>query len=740
GSIRIGKRVVYQSDVDIDSDQVFDFSGDLGAFSLADGESEQFLDLPAGTYVVGEELLDSWFFFSVFCEGNTDFDTSVNFATGEITIGLDPGEDIFCRFDNDRDMGRLKIVKQVAGAVPAQDWAFDLAYDGASVSSPFATVPAAGGSSEFISVPTGTYDLSEVLQDGYSVTGIDCGAAGANVDLAAGTVEVTIADNQDVTCTVTNSQNGSIRIGKRVVYQSDVDIDSDQVFDFSGDLGAFSLADGESEQFLDLPAGTYVVGEELLDSWFFFSVFCEGNTDFDTSVNFSTGELTIELDPGENIFCRFDNDRDTGDIRVLKYQDTNGDGDQDGGEGPLDGWDFVVKHEGTVVAGPTTTGASGIVNFNNLPTATYEVCEVSKPGWTNTDPGGDGCETVELDVRNELASISFGNKAGVITPLIAIDKQPPAATEAGAAVVDTYVVTNPGTVPLTDVGVSDDLCGAATYVSGDDGDDELDPGEEWIFTCAYVPAFPTYGSAGGALTNVATATGSYAGAPVSASDHATLTPFVLKKALYLYWDKASSKYRVPYTPADTTSFSVDVVRDDVLVGTFAVGRNGPLELWLSDGDYRFEEVDLPPGYVPIVETVEFSTSDAGARLNTRVIKNVVMSDLAVDKTGPPTARKGSTVTYLYAVTNAGPASVRPKLADNKCSNVRYVRGDADKDGRVDPGETWTYTCRYTVSAKPGTWITNVATVVDKDKPHRFQLGGDTDSTDNRDTWTLKVVK
>jgi hypothetical protein len=99
------------------------------------------------------------------------------------------------------------------------------------------------------------------------------------------------------------------------------------------------------------------------------------------------------------------------------------------------------------------------------------------------------------------------------------------------------------------------------------------------------------------------------------------------------------------------------------------------------------------------------------------------------------------VIYNYKVTNAGPASVKPKVSDDKCGPLAYVSGDTDHDGRVDPGETWTFKCGYKVTAYSGTRITNTATVSDAQKPfwNPF-LGGDRNSSNNKDTWSLLVVK
>jgi hypothetical protein len=54
----------------------------------------------------------------------------------------------------------------------------------------------------------------------------------------------------------------------------------------------------------------------------------------------------------------------------------------------------------------------------------------------------------------------------------------------GGEVVFTYRVTNPGTIPLNNVTVSDDKCSAMSGELGDTNANHLlDPNEAWIYTC-----------------------------------------------------------------------------------------------------------------------------------------------------------------------------------------------------------------------------------------------------------------
>jgi uncharacterized cupredoxin-like copper-binding protein len=81
----------------------------------------------------------------------------------------------------------------------------------------------------------------------------------------------------------------------------------------------------------------------------------------------------------------------TDKLTVYKYNDKNNDGDQDGGEGGIQGWGIKVFNKGDdpntatpVASGMTDASGNYMVD---LPYGDYLVCEENRAGWTNTDPG-----------------------------------------------------------------------------------------------------------------------------------------------------------------------------------------------------------------------------------------------------------------------------------------------------------------------------------------------------------------
>ena len=105
-----------------------------------------------------------------------------------------------------------------------------------------------------------------------------------------------------------------------------------------------------------------------------------------------------------------------------------------------------------------------------------------------------------------------------LTPAIHVEKSASTTDlpSDGGDVTYTYKVTNTGTVPLSNVGLSDDKCSPVTFVSGDANSNEmLDLTETWTYTCDASLTETT--------TNVATATGYYGETKVEAKDDVTVS-------------------------------------------------------------------------------------------------------------------------------------------------------------------------------------------------------------------------
>jgi uncharacterized repeat protein (TIGR01451 family)/LPXTG-motif cell wall-anchored protein len=119
----------------------------------------------------------------------------------------------------------------------------------------------------------------------------------------------------------------------------------------------------------------------------------------------------------------------------------------------------------------------------------------------------------------DIASASVVVGLPVVPPLIHVTKVPSPLTLAAGGGVVTYTkhVTNPGTVALNNVYLTDDMCSSVVYVSGDiNGDTKLDTSETWTYTCQTTLSRTT--------TNTVTASGEANG--LTARDFAVATVIV----------------------------------------------------------------------------------------------------------------------------------------------------------------------------------------------------------------------
>ncbi len=134
-----------------------------------------------------------------------------------------------------------------------------------------------------------------------------------------------------------------------------------------------------------------------------------------------------------------------------------------------------------------TTLVSGDINANAKlelnETWTYRCSTTLSKTHTNTVVAtgwANGISATDIAIATVVVGVP------VVPPLIHITKIPsPIALSAGGGMV-TYTkrVTNPGTVALSNVRVTDDKCSPIKYISGDmNNDSKLDITEAWIYTC-----------------------------------------------------------------------------------------------------------------------------------------------------------------------------------------------------------------------------------------------------------------
>jgi hypothetical protein len=187
----------------------FDFttSGlDPAGFSLDDGQSRVFDNLPAGSYQVTEDVPPAWL-----ATGTCDNGTTVQ--GGRADVELAAGDDVTCTFHNTRRVS-LTVTKD---AVPnsTRDFAFTVALDG-GIPVPFGLDddgteiddPEAGQLVSTITGPNlvpGLYTMTESTLEGWRLANLVC--AGGQVverDPTTGTATVRLTPGQSAECVFRN--------------------------------------------------------------------------------------------------------------------------------------------------------------------------------------------------------------------------------------------------------------------------------------------------------------------------------------------------------------------------------------------------------------------------------------------------------------------------------------------------------------------------------------------------------
>jgi uncharacterized repeat protein (TIGR01451 family) len=163
---------------------------------------------------------------------------------------------------------------------------------------------------------------------------------------------------------------------------------------------------------------------------------------------------------------------------------------------PVPGVTVTLRNctDGTVYALDVTDG-NGLYSFIDLRGGLYCVFyNTSDPDLGSLLPKSDDDPTEpEVDPLSSSANFTLPENGyhrhdfQVALPVdLAIEKTGPATAFLGDKVAYNYTVTNEGLTDASYVEVVDDVCGNATYVSGDlDLDGELDPGESWLFQCTH---------------------------------------------------------------------------------------------------------------------------------------------------------------------------------------------------------------------------------------------------------------
>ncbi len=327
----------------------------------------------------------------------------------------------------------------------------------------------------------------------------------------------------------------------------------------------------------------------------------------------------------------------------------------------------------------------------------------------------------------------------------------------GDHIIYTFIVTNTGSVTLTNVTITDPLI---TVLGGPIP--SLAPGavDNTTFTGTY--SLTQADIDAGSITNTATASGRFRGRDYASTDDFT-QPLIQNPALTITKtvDLATISqpglltYSITVVNTGNTSLS-NVIVTDILpdgsngtltgptgdggtVGTLDVG-----ETWTYSITYSVSQDDINAGD-DLVNTATVDT-DQTEPLSDDVTTTITRtSSLTITKTVDlATISQPGLLTYSITVVNTGNTSlsnviVTDILPDGSNGTLTGPTGDGGTVGTLDVGETWTYSITYSVSQddiNAGDDLVNTATVdTDQTEP----LSDDVTTTITR-TSSLTITK
>jgi len=412
---------------------------------------------------------------------------------------------------------------QDEGEPPLPDWTFTVT-DARGAATSLTTNAAGVACAQF---PLGTYSVGEVQKPGWSLTT----ASPVVVTLPAGKpVDVVFGNRRSVVTGTLCVHKFNDLNGNGVQDRGELGIPG-WSFTVKGEKVAISnLRTQENGTVcLDVPVGVYTVAETPGVDW----------------VATTPTSQSVSVTAGKTANVTFGNRVKTGRLCVRKFNDLNGNGVRDPGEGGLEGWVFTATDEEGASA-TIVTQKEGI-GCTDLPVRHYVVVETLRAGWKATTPTTQGVSVV----AGQISEISFGNRATAapgppLPPGVLVD---PTGCDCGlgaipmtAAIVLRWAQLCPTVVMSTPTDGSPPV---ATYVFGEPRLYRADHG-----VGNWTRVLPSNGSSGAALREDALES-----SPLDASDKALYRDMVRH---YLDPDRY---VEAPLPPNETAAQVAGAVRD-----------------------------------------------------------------------------------------------------------------------------------------------------------------------------------
>jgi Prealbumin-like fold domain len=372
-----------------------------GTVPGATAAQAQFFPLISGTYTLTESLASGYAQQSLACvNSNTNAAITLTGASSN-QLALASGTRVTCTFTN----AKIPSIKVIEDTVPNSPQDFAFATTGANgLPATFSldddadvTLP----NQQTFNVVVGNYTIAQTTVTGWTPTATCSGDNGTASNAADDRVMLPSAINvlagEAVTCTFTNTRNGSITIIKDAVPNSAQDF----AFTTTGaGLSGFSLDDdadatlSNTQTFNNLMPGSYSVTETAVPSWI-QSLSC---VDPDNGTTTTSAVATIDLDSAENIVCTYINTFQPTSLTLVK-QVTN----DNGGTALATAWTLSATGPKSISG---ATGSSAVTNAGVDP-GSYTLSETGPAGYaasawtcndgTNPVPVASGVVTLAIN-------------------------------------------------------------------------------------------------------------------------------------------------------------------------------------------------------------------------------------------------------------------------------------------------------------------------------------------------------
>ena len=313
-------------------------------------------------------------------------------SNGSVNVGNN--QNVVCTITNTRKTGTLTVIKDLS---PADDsGTFNLLIDGVVKASNVGD----GGSTDAVTVNTGSHTFGEAagqntnLAD-YVPTSV-CVAGGNTINSAGGSV--TVAHNQHVVCTITNTRRtGTLTVNKVLVPANDPGKFNLQI---DGVTEAAGIGNGGTTGAVTLNTGSHSFGETA-----------GANTnlsDYESTSDCRAGTAPVTITGGsivlgeQNVVCTITNTRKTGTLTVVKDLSPSADPGK-----------FNLLIDG--VAEASGVGGGGTTGAVTVNTGSHSVGE-SAGGNTSLDDytTTTACRDDEGSVASSGGSVSVGHNQNVV--------------------------------------------------------------------------------------------------------------------------------------------------------------------------------------------------------------------------------------------------------------------------------------------------------------------------------------